>query len=107
MCGGSTGIRQIYFLLIVKPRLQAAVSEVPSGSENTPEVTFSFSTPVLGVGFFWRREVHNLLLSLHSMSAFGSSRFSTGLFIFSLLQGEGSAPTPWFYVHFILFYDQK
>lgn len=107
MCGGSTGIRQIYFLLLVKPLLQAAIWKVPSGLGSTPEVTFSFSAPILGVGFFWRRKVHNLLPSLHSMSAFGSSTFSSGLLIFSLLQGEGSAPTPWFYVQFLRFYDQN
>lgn len=92
MCGGSTGIRQIYFLLIVKPRLQAAIWDSPSGLENTPEVAFSFSAPVLGVGCFCRREVHNLWFSLHSMSGSGSNRFRTGLFIFSLLQGQEFSP---------------
>lgn len=91
------GIRQIYFLLIVKPRLQAAISEGPSGLENSPEVTFFFSAPILGVGCFCRRKVHNLLSSLRSMSGSGSNRFYPS-------KGKASAPTPWFCVQF---YDQN
>lgn len=80
MCGRSTGIRQTYFLLIVKACLKAAIWEVPAGLEDALEVTSSFSAPFLEV--FWGK-VYNLLLSPNSTSGCESKKIQGWTIYFS------------------------